>query len=410
MARAGEEDLELHYTAEFRTHPPPQTAGTVYFAMDVDDVPAVLGSRPDRLTEVRPQDQFQRRTVQQIVDAVDDPAPQMVGQLLNLAQFFDTPLPDPEQVIEVPKILSDDVPMRSEPQLVVEVPTIVSRSLLQLITKQNVDVPVPGRGGRISGLQGFLPGKNSKALPSEERISERIVEQIVDFPVGGSLQDFRPGQNSSASSSSPAGVHGSAAEPGECFFFALFPKEKSAQLGPHPGSELGADFTSSTPAPEQEGFFTDAAGVWMQFPDVWWKLLGSDPEVWRLRDVPCIWQSLVRCSVFACGVFSWEFASGNFYVFSALWFDSGYMSASVYEASVRLSHVLYVKVAGPAVLECRRGGGSRAPTVAARRILDSCCMPVVCNDRCCVVDDVAQFIDVGGRRCVAAATSSSCRS
>ena len=41
MARAGEEDLELHYTAEFRTHPPPQAASTVYFAMDVDDVPAV---------------------------------------------------------------------------------------------------------------------------------------------------------------------------------------------------------------------------------------------------------------------------------------------------------------------------------------------------------------------------------
>ena len=37
--------------------------------------------------------------------------------------------------------------------------------------------------------------------------------------------------------------------------------------------------------------------------------------------------------------------------------------------------------AGYAVLECRRGGDSRAPTVAARRILDSCCMPVVCNDR-----------------------------
>ena len=63
----------------------------------------------------------------------------------------------------------------------------------------------------------------------------------------------------------------------------------------------------------------------------------------------------------------------------------------------------------PAVLECRRGGDCRAPTVAARRILDSCCMLVVCNDRC-VVDDVAQFIDVGGRRCVAGATSSSCLS
>ena len=55
MARAGEENLELHYTAEFQTHPPPQAAGTVYFAMDGDDVPAALGSRPDRLSEVRPQ-------------------------------------------------------------------------------------------------------------------------------------------------------------------------------------------------------------------------------------------------------------------------------------------------------------------------------------------------------------------
>ena len=182
MARAGEEDLELHYTAEFRTHPPPQAAGTVYFAMDVDDVPAALGSQPDRLSEVRPQERAQRRTVQQIVDPVplptlDDPAPQMVGQLLNLAHFLDTPLPDPEQFIAVPKILSDDVPMRAlvrETQLaeqLVEVPTIVSWSL----------------------LQGFPPGQASTTSSfSLERISERIAEQNVEFPVGGGLQDFLP--------------------------------------------------------------------------------------------------------------------------------------------------------------------------------------------------------------------------
>ena len=33
---------------------PPQAAGKVYFAMDVDDVPAALGSQPDGLSEVRP--------------------------------------------------------------------------------------------------------------------------------------------------------------------------------------------------------------------------------------------------------------------------------------------------------------------------------------------------------------------
>ena len=40
------------------------------------------------------------------------------------------------------------------------------------------------------------------------------LDQNVDFPVGGGLQDFLPGQSSSTSSSSPAGVHESADERG----------------------------------------------------------------------------------------------------------------------------------------------------------------------------------------------------
>ena len=116
------------------------------------------------------------RTVQQTVDAVppvpflDDPAPQMVDQLQDIMRFFDTLLPVPAQVIEVPKILLDDVSMRTavrDTQLaeqLVEVPTIVSYSWLQLSMEQNVDIPVPGRGGRIAGLQGFLPRQSSTAL------------------------------------------------------------------------------------------------------------------------------------------------------------------------------------------------------------------------------------------------------
>ena len=53
-------------------------------------------------------------------------------------------------------------------------------------------------------------------------------------------------------------------------FFALFPVGKSARSGPHPGSELGADFTSSTPLAQPEGFFWDADGYWMEFPGGWW--------------------------------------------------------------------------------------------------------------------------------------------
>ena len=156
-------------------------------------------------------------------------------QLPDVLQFFDTLQLDPEQVIEVPKIFPEDVLMRAvlrDPQLVeqlVEVPTIVSYSSyswLRLRVEQNVDIPVPGRGGRISGLQGFPPEQSSTALHSPEaRISERIVEQIVDIPVsGGGLQDFRPGQGSSSSSHVPARVHEVLDQLGEGFFRAFSPK------------------------------------------------------------------------------------------------------------------------------------------------------------------------------------------
>ena len=52
--------------------------------------------------------------------------------------------------------------------------------------EQNVDIPVSGRGGRNVGLQGFPPRQSSTAqLASQERSSERIVEQIVDSRVLG---------------------------------------------------------------------------------------------------------------------------------------------------------------------------------------------------------------------------------
>ena len=69
--------------------------------------------------------------------------------------------PDPEQVIEVPKILHLDVPMRAAlrvAQLVeqlVEVPTTVSYSSLQRTLEQLVDIPVPGGGGPSSVFMGF---------------------------------------------------------------------------------------------------------------------------------------------------------------------------------------------------------------------------------------------------------------
>ena len=110
----------------------------------------------------------------------------------------------------------------------VEVPTIVSCSLLQRTMEQHVDIPVPGRGGRNAGLQGFLPEQSSTAThSSEERISERSVE----------LQWFRLGQSSSSSSHFPAGVHEDADEAGAVFFRTFHQIKKKCGVRILPESE-----------------------------------------------------------------------------------------------------------------------------------------------------------------------------
>ena len=149
--------------------------------------------------------------------------------------------------------------------------------------EQNDDISVPGRGGRNAGPQGFPTEQSSTALHvSQERISERIVEQIVDFPFGGGLQGFRPGQSSS-SSHFPAGVHEVLDEPGEVFFFSHFhPHEKSAALGPHSGSELSADFTSSTPAAHVDSW-VDGDDVWIRIDSV------HGPYLKKLLSAHCQW-------------------------------------------------------------------------------------------------------------------------
>ena len=158
------------------------------------------------------QERDQQRTVEQIavyapmVQILDAPVAQMVEQLPNLVQFFDILRPDPEPVIEVPKILPYDVPLRRlcrDTQLaeqLAEVPTILY-FLKHRIPKQIVDNPVPHGGRGVSGgLHGFLPG---------------YVEQTVDFPAPCSsvrrLQGFLPEQSSTVTSSSSSATTDGAA-------------------------------------------------------------------------------------------------------------------------------------------------------------------------------------------------------
>ena len=197
---------EKYFTATFRTRLSPRVPGHPFF------------SEPRG-----PQDQDQLRTMEQaaayapMVQILDIPVPQLVDQLADVMRFFDTLLPVPEQAIEVPKILLDDVPVRTsvrDTQLaeqLVEVPTIISYSSLQRPVEQHVDIPVPGGGVRnvLAFKVFFLWTKfNSDFFfVCKTRISERIVEQIAVDPVSsGGLQGSLPGQGSSSSSHVPAGV------------------------------------------------------------------------------------------------------------------------------------------------------------------------------------------------------------
>ena len=159
------------------------------------------GWRPAPLPEVAgPQAQVMQRTVKPIVDAVplvpllDDSVPQTVVQLPDvLLRFFRALSPDPEQVIEVPTIVPEDVSLRTavrEPQLaehLLEVPTVVSWSMLQQIMEQNVDIPAVGGSGTGGGLSGFLPGQYSMT-------AEQIVDNPVPRPGGaGDLQGLHGG-------------------------------------------------------------------------------------------------------------------------------------------------------------------------------------------------------------------------
>ena len=127
-----------------RRHRTRAAGEAVFFELFDEDT---AGLRPGVLAEPRPQERVQRHTMEHIVDFVccapmvqilDAPVPQTLEQLPDVLQFFGTLLTDSEQVIEVPKILLEDVPVRAvlrDPQLaeqLVEVPTIISFPMIAL--------------------------------------------------------------------------------------------------------------------------------------------------------------------------------------------------------------------------------------------------------------------------------------
>ena len=86
-----------------------------YFELSSDDGRPTGGERPAALLEPWPQGKTERHdgTAYELVQALDAPVLQMGKQLPNVVQFFSALLPVvAEPVIEVPKILPHDVPLR----------------------------------------------------------------------------------------------------------------------------------------------------------------------------------------------------------------------------------------------------------------------------------------------------------
>ena len=232
-ARAGVWGRVMNFTATIRDPPTPQPE-----LFSLYEEPG--GARPDRLSEVRPQDRDLRRTVDQIVDAVpglpalDVPVPQIVDRPLVLLAAFDVLVP--EQVIEVPKMSTPtccprtvlSVPQTAE-QLM-EAPNVVS--LIDVI-RHPVEQTVGG--GRIGGLPGFLPGQSSSAFyEADHRVPAATAEQNVDIPAPrGAPRDFHQNPLPAAGSSDLL-------ETANQGVFRTFPgRKKKCEDPAHPGVRTG---------------------------------------------------------------------------------------------------------------------------------------------------------------------------
>ena len=149
-----------------------RAAGEAVFFELFDEDTAEM--RPEVLARV------QRHTMEHIVDFVcfahmvqilDAPVPQTLEQLPDVLMFFDRLSTDPEQVIEVPKFITEDVPMRAVlratqlAEQLVKVPTIIPFSMIALLHalleqrlwSRTSTFQLFGGSGTGGGLPGFLP-------------------------------------------------------------------------------------------------------------------------------------------------------------------------------------------------------------------------------------------------------------
>ena len=119
IARASEEENEMHVAMGQTTPPPRAEAAKLYpLTPGAEAGGQHAGWWPTRLVEVLLQVGLTRHAggvhehCAPMVQILDAPVLQVVNQLAGILMLFDTMLPDVEEVVEVPKIILDQIPMR----------------------------------------------------------------------------------------------------------------------------------------------------------------------------------------------------------------------------------------------------------------------------------------------------------
>ena len=244
-ARPGERH-EMHYTATFPKRLSPRGASQHL-------LPEVAGWQTRVL----------RHDVEHLsVLALDVPVPQMVDQLPDIEQFFRALSPDPEQVIEVPKILPCDAGATAGGSADDHILFLVSADC--------------GAPSRLSSSWWWRTKFWSSMFSPLDRVQQRRLPLRNAFLSGlwsRSLTLFQVdvfmvlAQDKVHLLLSPAGVEERADEPGEGVFRTFPQNKKSAKFAPHSSPRVPASVSSSTPAAQLVAEPVPVSTEWVQLRD-----------------------------------------------------------------------------------------------------------------------------------------------
>ena len=191
VARAGGEEHEKHFTAEFRTTPPPAAAGTVCFRLDDDEVPAA-GCWLPALIEPRPQGKLEQHAGSgfELVLALAAPVQQVIEEAAAFEVLHELPVLQEQMIVQETSAASALLCRATQPldvEQVLDVPvlhmdegdSILYEFLEQVALQEIPEVQVPSSGAVVVQEQVIVQSLPEAGV-SRQRVQQRSVEQVLD--------------------------------------------------------------------------------------------------------------------------------------------------------------------------------------------------------------------------------------